>query len=898
MPYTLRRHRLLVWLSLYLAVVAIALAWVGSGIAMPPLVAVPVELGVIALAFRARREAGIHTPVGRGWLLLAGAVLFRLLGDLVWSYDQLRTGIVPFPSVADGLYLGFLVLSFAGLSVAGLRRREGGFRLSLAVDLAIVLVVTSLVTAYLLLAPAVALQYLSRLELAVAILYPVGDLLVLLTTLGVLSYRERRWEWPPLLWLVLAFLLFGIADFQFGFLRVQSRYRTGDLVDILWYMGYLLIGYAAAARMDLPAQPAAQPEAQFSALRAAILPTSAIAVGFTVMTAVTLRSAAPAWVRPVLGWVDLLIGLVMIRQWLTLHANRQLLEQSQQLAKEVQRREERFSALVQNSSDVIVVLSGEGVIRYISPASSRVLGAKPVEVVGTPFSSWVHPADLDYAAQALASLVRHYGSTLRVELRVGGTGEEWRVVEIAASNSIGLSVVDGLILNLRDVTVRTELEEQLRKQSFHDPLTGLANRALFVERIAQSLHRVQRGGALPVVIFVSLDDFKTINETHGHSVGDTLLSEVAERLRRLVDPHDTVAAFGGDHFAILLDEADGAQGRRLADEVVAAIGQPFDLPQGSISAFCRVGVAAECRGASTPDELLRCADLAMYAAKELPQGRVAFYHPRMSTQLDERIQLQDDLKRAVAQREFRVYFQPTFWAASGKIKGMEALVRWQHPTRGLMGPGQFIPLAEETGLIVQIGRQVLVEACRRVRAWQAAYPQLGLTVNVNLSGRQLAEPGVVAEVAETLRTTGLSPQSLILEITETVLVKADEGATELLRQLKGLGIRLAIDDFGTGYSSLAYLQRFPFDIVKIDRCFVEPLGTSLRQAALTQGIIDLARSLSLETVAEGVERPQQLLVLKQMGCDVAQGYLFARPMPSDSLTQMLERAVKEEGAPS
>jgi diguanylate cyclase (GGDEF)-like protein len=445
---------------------------------------------------------------------------------------------------------------------------------------------------------------------------------------------------------------------------------------------------------------------------------------------------------------------------------------------------------------------------------------------------------------------------------------------------------------LRRAVEREQLEEQLRQRAFYDSLTGLPNRALFLDRIDHALARSDRLGHELAVLFIDLDRFKVVNDSLGHSAGDGLLIQVANRLRGCLRGSDTIARLGGDEFTVLL-EGDSAltDATRAADRILAALKAPFTLDGQEAYAWASIGISggSELRGSGR--DLLREADIALYRAKATGRGRYTVYESRMSHLPSEHLHLESELHRAIERRELRVHYQPIFELDNSQITGLEALVRWEHPEKGLVAPGHFIPLAEDTGLIVPIGKWVLEEACRQMREWQLQHDSAErMFVSVNLSARQLQDPALVQDVEHALRSTGLDPACLQLEITESVVMQEPEATVFKLNALKSLGIQLAVDDFGTGYSSLAYLRRFPVDVLKIDRTFVSGLGQNEHDPAIVQTVVALARALGLRTTAEGIEERSQWTRLRELGCDHGQGYVFSRPLRPEAVTSLLDSA--------
>ena len=426
-------------------------------------------------------------------------------------------------------------------------------------------------------------------------------------------------------------------------------------------------------------------------------------------------------------------------------------------------------------------------------------------------------------------------------------------------------------------------------QALHDTLTNLANRALFKDRVEHALARVDRQGRPIAVLFLDLDQFKAINDGAGHTAGDQLLRAVAERLVGCVRAVDTVARLGGDEFAILLEDVrDSRDAARAAQRVLDAFTAPFVLRDGQVTVGVSIGICLGTSGQQSAETLVRNADVAMYAAKDGGRGRYAIFEAGMHAAVMQRLTLEADLRQAVECEEFQLLYQPIVALDEGRIVGAEALVRWAHPERGLVSPAEFIPAAEETGLIVPMGRWVLREACRQARAWHDQHPaHVPVRVSVNLSPKQLQHPDIVADVTRALADSQLDPHCLLLEVTESVLMEDTEANIATLHQLKALGVSLAIDDFGTGYSSLSYLRRFPIDIVKIDKSFIDGIAEGSESSALARAIIMLGQTLRLDTVAEGIEHAAQFGELRELGCALGQGYHFARPLPADSVGELL-----------
>ncbi len=441
----------------------------------------------------------------------------------------------------------------------------------------------------------------------------------------------------------------------------------------------------------------------------------------------------------------------------------------------------------------------------------------------------------------------------------------------------------------REIAERRELEEQLTHQAFHDPLTGLPNRTLFFDRLELALERARRRDLEVAVLFMDLDDFKVINDSLGHEVGDQVLLAVVERLENCMLAEETLARFGGDEFTVLLEDVSGpSDAARVAERIGGALRAPFVLRGRERFVTTSVGISFGGRGGERPGDLLRNADLAMYQAKARGRNRHAVFEPVMGERALQRLELEGELRRALERKEFRLHYQPKVSLESGEIVAMEALIRWEHPARGLVSPAQFVPVAEEIDLIAPIGRWVLKEACRQARRWHARFPGMPpLKVCVNLSAKQFQHCALLEDIGAALLETGLDPSALDLEITESVVMEDAPATIATLRDLKGLGVNLAIDDVGTGYSSLSYLKRFPVDFLKVDRSLIQGTGEGHKDEAMLSALVTLAHSMGTRTIAEGVETKEQLARLREAGYDFGQGCYFARPLPSQAAGALL-----------
>jgi diguanylate cyclase (GGDEF)-like protein/PAS domain S-box-containing protein len=554
-----------------------------------------------------------------------------------------------------------------------------------------------------------------------------------------------------------------------------------------------------------------------------------------------------------------------------------------------QRGQALFRTLVRNTSDAILIIGDDGVVAYATPSAAAIFG--DVEVEGNRLEDLVDPETRADVARVMDLILAGitagtHGFLLRIE-RLDGRDA---VLEVRSSDLRGDRTVGGMVLTLRDVTEQHQLEQELKHQAYHDALTGLPNRVLFAERVADALDHARRTERTVGVLFVDLDDFKVVNDTMGHGTGDELLAAVAGRLAASVRPSDTAARLGGDEFALLIDDVpDGEVVEVFAERIVAAFTGPFTLSDAEVIATATVGVATSV-DSTDADELLRHADLALYAAKAAGKRRWRSYQPVLSAGMLRRREVQAALEDALKNSEFTLAYQPIVTLDTGQIDGFEALIRWPHPQWGMMLPGQFITLAEETGHIVPLGDWVLRQALSDMVQWRRrmeASLDGGPHVSVNVSARQFRDPGFVDGVRQALLESGLPPSALLLELTESVLLGDNDRIGAELEELKEIGVRLAIDDFGTGYSSLSYLLQLPINVLKIDKSFVTGIAASWRQYALVEGIVRLAGTLEVEVIAEGIETETERELLAGMGCQYGQGYLLSVPVEATKAEALL-----------
>jgi diguanylate cyclase (GGDEF)-like protein/PAS domain S-box-containing protein len=842
----------------------------------------PLNLGVVALNALASRREVLDPGVRRALRLLAigGALVF--IGNVIstWYLTVLHQN--PQVTWADPFYLTDSLCTLAALLSFPLANRTRLERWKFLLDAAMVLLAGGVAIWYYSVRHTAASEESSLVVTLLAFAYPLASMLVLLGATTVLLRRPTDGNRLAFGLLVGGVIVSIVADLTFNWVLVETGTRSASWTDAVYLVCYvMLIGSAELYYRQPVARTAAENLPQPRIQPLSPLPSLAVASTYGLL----LLAVIKPWTDPVSGLAVgalLVTVLVVVRQVLAVRENVRLLAETA-----ARQNEARFRSLVQHSSDVIIVTTPDATVGFVSPSATRVFGYDPQALAGQSVSSLLHPDDRDRAAAFFRDAALTFGVTGPVEWRFRQPNGSWLHAEILATNLLHDSTVQGIVLNTRDVSERKRLEEQLTHQAFHDPLTGLANRALFRDRVSHALALAHRQGHPITVLFLDLDDFKKVNDSLGHAEGDRLLIAAAERFLSCARTADTVARLGGDEFAILIEHVAGSDGRAgLLDRLSSAMAHPFSLSGNQIQVTASIGVATA-TGEETADDLLRNADVAMYAAKRRGKGRSETYESRMYADLRERLEMEASLRSAIERCELTLHYQPIVSIGTGAIYGLEALLRWDHPRYGHLLPQHFIPLAEETGLIQRLGGWVLTEACRQLQCWRLKYPEIPLSVSVNISGRQLQGSGVLEEMQEALAVSGVDPAAVVLEITESVLMQQTDAMLGRLRQLKELGIRLAIDDFGTGYSSLSYLQRFPIDILKIAKPFVEEVSLGADRSALARAIIGLGDTLRLHTIAEGIEMAEQRAALIELGCALGQGHFFAPALPAANIDRLL-----------
>jgi diguanylate cyclase (GGDEF)-like protein/PAS domain S-box-containing protein len=839
-------------------------------------VAVPAAAAV-ACARTARGIQGDRRAT-QSWLLLGAACASWALGQAVWAWYELGRGVeVPFPSFADVGFLGLVPLAAVAVLALFPRSSAGRGRSRPLLDALIIVLSIAFVSWIGFLGELYASTTGTFAERAIALAYPFGDVLVVSMVLLTVFWPGREARVVVAL-IALGLVSLAVSDAGFAYLTATGRYATGNIIDGGWVVGFLLIALAAhqsrrsVHRTDI---------GRLTPSRASHLPAYLAVI--TAVIAASVEEGMHGTLHPFLVWDGiLLVATIVTRQLLALFDHARLtehLEDEVSARTAALREREASSRLLFDANPLPMFLC------HVTTGAVLDVNNAAVDHYGWDRSKWLTftSGDLRAPGETGAGDVLLDLSGARRHLTRAG-----RVIDVElVSHPVAFDGEPAVLVTVTDVTERNSLERELRHQAFHDSLTGLPNRALMLDRLEHGLARLQRHRGVVGVLLLDLDDFKTVNDSLGHAIGDQLLAVVAERLRTITRQDDTVARLGGDEFVVITDGMTDADVDATAARIASEIGAPIIVEGRELRVRVSIGIAMARKGAAA-GELLRDADVALYQAKARGRGQWVRFDDDLRGAAMARLTLDGELRRAVDDGQFVVHYQPVISLADGSVKGAEALVRWQHPDRGLVAPAAFLPVAEENGLIAEIGRMVLAEATTQARRWLD--DEVGrLTVSVNVAARQLAGNRLVGETAAAIDRAGIDPSQLVLEVTEHALLEDIEGATSVLHELSELGVQLSVDDFGTGYSSLVYLRQLPVDQLKVDRAFVSGLPTSERDAAIVAGVISLAHSLGLTVVAEGVEDHGLADRLAELGCELGQGYLWSPALAPEEFATWLAR---------
>jgi diguanylate cyclase (GGDEF)-like protein/PAS domain S-box-containing protein len=859
-------------------------------------------LATIACVFRARtvrrtrrKRASTDNAASSArrpaWALLACGAGLWLAGELcVCIYEIGLNTRVPEPSVADVFFLLSFLFVIVGLlafvrTPAGLLSQLRGAVEAMCIACGFVLCSWSLV-----IGPVLAENGPLDVTGLVNLAYPVLDSVALAAVFFVAL--RRRMDPPAGLSLLAAgIILWTLSDSSWWYLgEVEPNLPSVTPVETGWVAGFALLALAAW-RKHQPRVWAKRPADSRFVLSLPALPGFG---GGLILLATWLVNGRLQSSGVLLGIVGVFMMLSLTLLVIVIHENDALTSDLErrvdERTAELHRTERYYRALVEHSSDLVVILDPDLQIRYASESCQSLFGYEPSQLVGHGLDVFGSDAQITLT-DALQRPSAGHESTPVAWTLTDASGRT-RSAESTITNLIADADVGGFVLNTRDDTDRAALAEQLQDQAFHDPLTGLANRALLRDRATQALARAQRSATAVGMLAIDLDSFKLVNDGFGHDAGDQLLCAVAERLAAAVRPEDTVARLGDDEFVVLMDPAPAAAAAlELAARVQAILREDVSIDGVAHKVSASIGVALGSTPHTDFDQLLSDAEVALYCVKQAGRDDVQLFDTRMNTHARERFELQADLRHAIDAGQLLVYYQPECAAGSCNLEGFEALVRWQHPEHGLMAPDRFIPLAEETGLIVPLGRWVLRHALAQASRWSNEHARArSLTIAVNVSAVQLKAPSILTDVEDALNESGIDPARVVLEVTESSFIESSEEMLDTLRALRELGVRLAIDDFGTGYTSIANLQSMPIDILKIDRCFVVAADESADGGRLLDAVVNIGRVLSLTIVAEGIEECRQLEAVRELGCDLVQGFLFSRPVPAEQAELILSAA--------
>jgi diguanylate cyclase (GGDEF)-like protein/PAS domain S-box-containing protein len=868
---------------------AVYSAWIFSG-TLPEyrsLVADILNIPLLASAALAARVAS-RTPelddrVRRAWRFGSLALFCSTTGNAWWFISQNLLGYKPpIASIVDAVYLGAYPLMFAAMMSFPTASRTRAEVVTVTLDVSTVLLAGGAGIWYFILGPALKDPSLTTVETMFIVVYPVCDIVLLFASAFALMHRPAAAARYPLALVASAGIVFFLTDLTYGnsVLSDGGTYKSGSPVDLGWQLAALLCLLAALIQRFTASRTKSNHLEPTTYRAVSMLPYAAVAAGFVLL----VKTALPVWSRS----LAIAIGTVLVILLFVIARQIRALRETAKVVAERNAGEARFRSVVQHSSDVISIVDSKGILQFVSPAATRVFRWDAERLVGRDITTIIHPDDVPSACAFLATVAERRGDASSFICRLLDGDGRWRHVETMCTSLLHDPTVNGLVLNTRDVSDRTRLEAELIKRAYQDPLTGLSNRVRFQALTLEALRRPQRRDAQVAVIFVDLDNFKNINDSLGHLYGDRLLVEFSSRLLNATRGCDTVSRLGGDEFAVLLENMPREEDAiPVVERITGAMKKPFQLGGTEVVIGASIGIAYATEGVSA-EELLRNADVAMYVAKRDGKGRYTIFQQEMQHAVRDYQELESDLRSAIEHNEFRLVFQPVVDLRTGRPVSAEALIRWDHPVRGRIFPQKFIGAAVESGLIVPIGRIVLQKACEQLARWRREHPHLShLSLSVNVAGRQFQLDSFPAEVAAAIEEAGIPADRLILEITESEIMKETQATLTKLHAVKTQGVRIAIDDFGTGYSSLAYLQRFPVDILKIDKSFVDQVAFPGHGQSLARMIIALGDTLGMRTIAEGIQDAEQATALRGMRCELAQGYYFSAPVDADQFLQRL-----------
>jgi diguanylate cyclase (GGDEF)-like protein/PAS domain S-box-containing protein len=833
-------------------------------------------VAVAALARAARGYRGLPGDRRPPWAPVVAAVLLLVLTDLVLTGLRLAGTPAPWSHPLRVLYsVGAVALALGVVAMVrqGARPDRGAL-----LDALMVTASTGMVVWVLVIGPLGAGEFAGDpAGLAQLLVYSATHLFLLVA--AIRFALSSPWTSAAGRRLLAGALALPLAAASLGLLLTLGHYGPGSAIDLVWLGTYLLLSesvrHASAAGL-------AAPRRRENAVAGKLVLIAVVLMHLPVLHLVMARTTTEVAVAVATA---VLLALITARVGMLLRDGR--LSHGTRLRLERERSHRRLSALLRHASDVMLVLDRHDQVVHATASATQLLGQDPTGLSSEQLLRQIHPTDRAEVRRRLAEGdTRASPQPVRSQARLADRSRQ-RYVEVVVADLRDDPDVRGTVVTLHDITERVELERRLRHLAFHDALTGLCNRELFQDRLDLALRRARREHRHVAVLLCDLDDFKNVNDTHGHATGDAFLRHVADRLLGAARDSDTVARLGGDEFAIVCEGIERTQDAvEVARRILTATAEPVTISDREFLVGVSLGIAID-DGSRSAEELLRDADIALYEAKADGKQRWALHEQAMTVRALQRLQLETDLIRAVEEGRIQTVYQPIVTLDEQRIVAVEALARWEHPEHGWISPCDFIPIAERSDLIVALGDAVLDDALCTLRGWLDERPDLLLQVGVNVSARQLRDPGLPHRLERRLRELELDPSLLVLELTESVLLEGADLAIDVMHRLRRIGVHFAVDDFGTGYSSLAYLQRLPVSVVKTDRAFVNALGVDDGADQLVRAIMEMARSMHLDVVAEGIETIDQHDLLVELGCVFGQGFRFAHPVPASVLRPRL-----------
>jgi diguanylate cyclase (GGDEF)-like protein/PAS domain S-box-containing protein len=835
----------------------------------------PVAVALTVRTFQVAWHARDDRRAARAWVLIGAAFLMTLVGDTGWFVMESIQGEDPTEAWPNVPYFLYYILLFLGLVTFPNVFRTASERTRVMLDAGTIFVAGGLVLWHFVVRPTIDGWDAESSAGVIAIFHPLGDLL---TFFGIAVLASRR---PSSLGRSVCRLLAAgtfvgfVGNTLWAYLELEGLYETGGFADSMWVIAYVVLLAAGERQLNRPRRRPSTDQAQPIEVCLHPLPYAAAAVGYGLLCIEAFRGDGVS--------VDLIMGavgstvLVVVRHVLAVMENGRLWRERARLLGDA-----RLSAIVRHAADAVLLVDPQGVVTWASHSTTSTTGVEAGALVGRPLARAFPEADPGPIQVLWQRATDARGTPVRDEWPCRRPDGRRVRVECTLTNLVDDPTVGGFVGNVRDVTDRASLEAKLTYQALHDTLTGIANRALFQDRVQHALARALRQPGRLGVLFIDLDGFKTVNDSLGHAAGDVLLIHVARRIQGIVRDADTAARLGGDEFAVLVEGVqDLSSVKDLASRLARGLREPFPIDGRNVTISASIGIAMAEPGDDC-GTLLRNADTAMYAAKGSCDRGIVVFEREMHAEALESLDLQSLLRSAPDRGELSLHYQKVVDLETGAPLGLEALLRWRHPERGDIPPARFIPLAESTGLIVPLGlwvlRRALAEVADATARWPGSRPPF---VSINVSARQIHDPEFVRTFCRSAREAGIPLTNVLVELTESVLVQRSDKVLRALTDLRRAGVRLGIDDFGTGYSCLAYLHRFPLDVLKIPREFVEQVGRERSDGVLPESILALGRALNLDVIAEGIETEEEAAALRSMGCRLGQGYLFGRPSPME-----------------